>query len=251
MNQISLNKDYYLSDCEGYRQFKTTKAKILSKRLKRILSLAEIRPGMRILDIGCGRGELVLHSGLLGVSFGIDSSEDALKIAYETERFWLRNFPFLSKRILFIKADCQFLPFKDKKIEIVFLSDIVEHLSDDKIRIMLKEVFRVLKEDGKIIIHTSPNRIFLNYGLKFYYFLGRIFGKKLNWNMKEELPLGCKTPIHINEQTTFRLRKTLRKAGFRKIKLWLEKNPFYVYYFLKETIFIKRINLFYRLIPFK
>lgn len=206
---------------------------------------------MYILDIGCGRGELVLHSGLLGTSFGIDISNSALEIAYATRKTWVKDFPFLKNRTIFIRGDSQYLPFKDKSIDIIFLIDIVEHLSKYKLAKTLKETFRVLKEEGKIIIHTSPNRIFLNYGLKIYYLLGRIFGKKLNWNIKSALPFGCKEPIHINEQTIFSLRRLFRKAGFRKIKLWTEKNPHYVYYFLKEKVFIQRLNLLYRFLPFK
>ena len=58
------NRDYFFSECDGYIQFANSRGKVLCKRLKKIFELANIKPEMNILDLGCGRGELVLHSTL-------------------------------------------------------------------------------------------------------------------------------------------------------------------------------------------
>ena len=69
--------------------------------------------------------------------------------------------------------------------------------------------------------------------------------------MAGALPKGLQKEFHVNEQTVFSLKKAFKKAGFKKLCLWLEKNPQYIYFFLKEDIFVKRINFLYKLFPFK
>jgi 2-polyprenyl-3-methyl-5-hydroxy-6-metoxy-1,4-benzoquinol methylase len=77
-------RDYYLGACGGHEEFLDSEGKELCPRLQRILDLVDIEPGMRVLDVGCGRGELVLHAALKGAwAVGIDYSENAVEIAGE------------------------------------------------------------------------------------------------------------------------------------------------------------------------
>src|SRR4051794_1078596 len=54
-------EEYFLTACEGYDEFTTTEGEQLSRRLSAAFKLAEITPGMTILDVGCGRGEILRH----------------------------------------------------------------------------------------------------------------------------------------------------------------------------------------------
>jgi len=46
----------------GYHDFIASKGDRLPPRMARSLLLMDLRPGMRVLDMGCGRGEMVLHA---------------------------------------------------------------------------------------------------------------------------------------------------------------------------------------------
>lgn len=242
-------KKYFLSDCEGYRQYISSKGEVLSPRLKKIFKFANILPEMRVLDIGCGRGELILHTANFNaMGVGIDFSAQALGIAKDA---LLKKAPQIKNNVCFIKADCSFLPFREDTFDIIFLSDIVEHLTPKDLDKTLSCVHKIIKPQGKIILHSSPNRIFVRYGLKLYNLLGKLYKKNLDWDMVSNLPCGCQKEIHVNEQTIFSLKKLFRKIGFKKINLWLEKNPHYIYYFFNDDSFVRKINLLYKIFPIK
>ena len=81
------DQEYFLRECEGYEQFKASSGQLLSRRLCAALARAHVRPGMRVLDIGCGRGEsLVWLSRQGAMAWGVDYSSDALRIARRTLR---------------------------------------------------------------------------------------------------------------------------------------------------------------------
>ena len=64
-------KEYYKSCCQGYEEFKLSKGELLPLRLSIPLKLAQIKAGMRVVDIGCGRGEIVIHCARLGQGYGV------------------------------------------------------------------------------------------------------------------------------------------------------------------------------------
>src|SRR5688572_21668537 len=55
-------EEYFRTACEGYDEFNASEGEHLSRRLASAFSLAEVRPGMKILDVGCGRGEILRHA---------------------------------------------------------------------------------------------------------------------------------------------------------------------------------------------
>ncbi|MCB4792695.1 MAG: class I SAM-dependent methyltransferase [Elusimicrobia bacterium] len=252
MNTEIYTREYFLNDCEGFKQYLSSKSMFLSPRLKKVFDLAQIKEGMRVLDIGCGRGELVLHCADKGsVAIGIDSSQDAIKISEELYSHWLKKKPNIENKASFILSDCNQINFNESSFDVIFLSDIVEHLEQRYLESVLNLTSKILKPDGKIILHSSPNKIFIKYGLKIYYLLGRCYGKKLDWDMVKSLHEGLKDKFHVNEQTTFSLKKTFRKSGFYSVNIWLEKNPHYAYYFFKDDVFIKKLNTIYSILPIK
>lgn len=98
-----------------------------------ILQMIKDIPYTKVLEIGCGSGELSKH---LKNYIGIDIS------------------PKISK---FIIGDAQRLPIKDNSVDLILLLDLLEH-TDDKIT--MNEVYRVLKPNGNVII-TVPGFMFL------------------------------------------------------------------------------------------
>ena len=86
-------KQYYLSDCSGHEYFKRTSGKELEPRLELIANrITEIR-GKQIVDIGCGRGELVYWLAKNGAKkvFGVDYSKAAINISKSSRKSWPVN----------------------------------------------------------------------------------------------------------------------------------------------------------------
>ena len=66
-------EEYFLTACEGYEEFIESEGVHLSRRLNDAFEVAQVEPGMRVLDVGCGRGEIIRHCIRLGIEvFGID-----------------------------------------------------------------------------------------------------------------------------------------------------------------------------------
>jgi len=198
------SKEYFTSVC--FQEFEKSAGKKLPERLRKSLEIGEVKEKEMILDIGCGRGELVMNSAAKGAkAIGIDYAIEALKLArkgIEKNR--------VEKNALVLQADAKKLPFQNNSFTMVFLIDIVEHLHPWEVDELMQEVQRVLKPRGKIVIETSPN----SFVAKPLYGIGKLFGIQRGWNEK----------VHVNEQNYFKLRRTLKKHGF-KGKVWLEMVP--------------------------
>lgn len=75
-------RDYYNTSCQGYEEFAASRGGVLPARLAVPFRLAKIQPEMRVLDIGCGRGEVVYHAAQAGaIVCGVDYASEAVKIA--------------------------------------------------------------------------------------------------------------------------------------------------------------------------
>ena len=86
----------------------------------------------------------------------------------------------------------------------------------------LKECKRTLKEDGELIIHTSPNRWYNDFGYPFWEqpinkILNLVFRQNL---LAREIRNETDLKVHINEQTILSIKNYLKKAGFQP-KIWL------------------------------
>lgn len=116
------------------------RAKLLFQSLKRL----NAKPGMKILDAGCGYGFISLELNRLGYKVvGVDNDIFRLNVARE-----------LAKRtdnsLQFANATIYKLPFKNTSFNIVVCLDVLEHLQDDLKT--LQELVRVTKRHGYIII---------------------------------------------------------------------------------------------------
>lgn len=244
------DKNYFFTECEGYKTFLSSKGLKLSRRLLKIYNkVIELKP-KRVLDFGCGRGELALNLALNWIeTFGADSSKEAIEISNQIKNYWKKTNPDM--KLEFIKTDGYVLPFQNDFFDSVILSDVIEHINPKECDLIMKEIYRVLRKGGYVLLHTSPNRIFINFGLKIYWLIGLFNGIKLPFKMKRLLPKGLGNDYHINEQTSFSLKKLFKKNGYKNINTEFWKNPHYVYYFLKEDKYIKIINKVYKFIPVK
>lgn len=101
------------------------------------------KDGIKILDVGCSTGTAAANIFDLAETdySGIDISEEYITLA--------RNKYGNNK---FLTMDATDMKFKDKTFDIVLFNGVMHHMSDELISSCLKEVRRVLKTDGYILI---------------------------------------------------------------------------------------------------
>jgi len=114
------------------------------------VALKLIDKGDRLLDIGCGDGTFgYFAKNKYKEIYGIDLSENALKIA-EKRGIITTKINFNDER----------LPFEDDYFDAVSCLDVIEHIFEP--RDLIKEINRVLKTGGELVIST-PNIRYLRH----------------------------------------------------------------------------------------
>jgi SAM-dependent methyltransferase len=128
-------------------EFNSSSGAIL--RRKRISQILSPQPNDKILDVGSGPGHQVFElSSLIGPSgsvIGLDSAESAIEIS-QTRCSGMSNVSFQVGSVFS-------LPFQDSFFDIVMSSQVFEYLDD--VESALKEIFRVLKPGGLVLIHDT------------------------------------------------------------------------------------------------
>lgn len=207
---------YYLTKCGGYEAFQNkADLKNILRHRDKAFQLADIKPGNFILDIGCGRGEILLKSILEGAtSVGFDYSRAAVTI---TRNLIRKHLPEdIESRILLICCSAMNMPFPSESFDRAFCLDVVEHLNEKELSQCLKETFRILRPGGKLVITTSPNIWATDYGYRISLIPRMLMERRiLPWKK----PRGDIHKYHINEQNVISLKRYLKRAGFQA-RVW-------------------------------
>ena len=113
------------------------------RRLRFLLS--KVRAGDRALDVGCGVGEFTAAMATAGAhAIGVDVAEAALRRARARH-------PGVEFRLVPFDGP---LPFEDGSFELVWASEVIEHVADTAR--WLSEIRRVLVPRGRLLV-TTPS----------------------------------------------------------------------------------------------
>lgn len=183
-------------------------------------ALEPVKPGMRVLDLGCGTGDLCLDAlkrlGNTGEVVGLDFSKKMLDFASrraQKQGFWQ------TKHLRFVNEGAQSLPLSDDKPYDMVISGFVLRNLYEMIDRVLEGVRRSLKGGGQIsfLDFTEPPnpvilvlwRFYMNSVVALY---GKIlFGKDYpDFYMTESAKRFVK-PVEFV--------KKLEEAGFKNIQM--------------------------------
>jgi len=216
-------EDYFRHACEGYDEFNETQGERLSRRLATAFAVAQVTPGMTVLDVGCGRGEIVRHCTRLGAdAFGVDYAPVAvamsqMAVAIESGAMGKTGIA---------QSDAKQLPFPNNYFDRVLMFDVVEHLYPWELHQAMLEVLRVLKPGGMFVVHTAPNVWYDHYAYRFVRLFRILSGEGAKYPADPRaLNVAVNMEVHVNEQSGPSLWGGLRRAGFRTKKVWLDSPP--------------------------
>ena len=113
------------------------------------ISLANLRPGESVLDIGCGTGDLILAIekgiGRQGTLVGLDV--ESVMIAQAKQKASKAG-----SQATFQVASIDEIPYPDAAFDLVTSTAMIHHLTPDQVEKGLLELNRVLKPNGRLLI---------------------------------------------------------------------------------------------------
>ena len=204
----------WIEDTWGWdtpERFLATQGKNLRPRIVEALDIAQLDPGMRVLDVGCGRGEVVLECARRGIeAVGVDYSPEVIDLAKRTQATMSDD---ARNRAQFFCGELTKLESHDS-FDRIFLLDFVEHLHDWELDNVFHACHELLSDDGALVIHTLPNRWL--YEITYRRML-RLVMPWLPANPRTEKEMS----IHVNEMTITHLHKILETNGYHP-HVWLK-----------------------------
>jgi ubiquinone/menaquinone biosynthesis C-methylase UbiE len=124
---------------------------VINTPYRRILSAANITAQDRVLDLGCGLGNILIalaeRIDFIHPAAGVDVSPDLIRIGErEIARAGLHD------RIGLQVAPATRLPFEDGAFDVVLTSHVLKHLDDEALLASFFEVARVLRPGGRFLV---------------------------------------------------------------------------------------------------
>jgi ubiquinone/menaquinone biosynthesis C-methylase UbiE len=169
---------------------------VYEKQFDRIIGTLKANRGCAILEVGCGRGQLLnAISEILGDRplnlYGLDLSS---KLNELNERY--------RKNIHWITADGEDLPFSDQRFDVVIYNGSLHHMPDYERA--LKEAFRVIKEDGQVVLYEPESTLFSR---SIHRLLDPLVFRKVTY--ESPIDRTCKNDFRFSD-----LQRIINDAGF-------------------------------------
>lgn len=216
-------KDYYEKEAFDYdKEFYINEGKYPTLRYRhnyilQMLSEIDIEGNAKILDVGCGPGEMVKDLVKFNRKiYGIDIADEMVKIAKERISNEFKN----SSNVILSQGDIENLQFENNFFDIIICSGVVEYLKDDIT--WLQEIKRTLKINGYLIINitnkysirrwTAPIIEFIKSNKTVYQFLNLFKEKVLKKGKLHYFPFEPRT------HSPKGFDKFMSKNNFKKIK---------------------------------
>jgi cyclopropane fatty-acyl-phospholipid synthase-like methyltransferase len=211
------DETYYKQWCAGFAEWSASDGAQVAGIYLGVLSLAAMKKGEVLIDVGTGRGEMLAVAIEMGAgrAIGVEYSPVAVDMARHT-----LEVHGIGDRAEVILVDARSIPVPDATGDLVTMVDVVEHLTPRELHDSLVEARRLLKPGGRVFIHTMPNRTIYEVTYKIQRLL--IPGRRRRWPA-DPRQNDYEHQMHVNEQTVPALRRALRAAGYADVRVRLGK----------------------------
>lgn len=204
----SFDKEYFRRQERVYYPINFLRDRIIIWLIKRL-----IPPGGRILEIGCGTGNLLKGLKMRYDVYGIDISPFAVRVArrrLNEKKVWVGDVQHLET-----------LLFGTSVFDGVVAVNVFEHIKE--VEKVFKNVNDVLKENGYLFFHLpTKSNIFSSLVLKFFY----------------------RDPTHVFIPKVTDLKSLLKKNGF----ILTDSYPATILlFFLKSEVLIRSLPIYFGL----
>ncbi|MBI3397175.1 class I SAM-dependent methyltransferase [Candidatus Woesebacteria bacterium] len=183
------------------------------------LVLKQKPKGKTLVDVGSSNGLLIAKLSSSGIAnfIGIDSNKVAINFAREN-----------INGAEFFVSSADDLPVKSDSVDIVTMFDVIEHLRVGGEVMALKEIGRILKQNGTLLLSTPNNNLLMNTLDPAWYVGHRHYG--IN-NLKEMI-----------EKSGFRVSKAEIRGGlwFSIYLIWLYFSKHMLGVNVPRNIFLER-----------
>lgn len=116
---------------------------------KMTIDVAGVKAGDKVLEVGCGTGTLSL---VIQETVGQSGKVHAIDAAPEMIERAQRKNKRAGKNVNFQVGLIDNIPYSDNEFDVAMCSFMIFHMPQDVRQRGLKEIFRVLKQDGKLLI---------------------------------------------------------------------------------------------------
>lgn len=124
-----------------------------SPELIKLIWEGAIKPGMKVLEVGCGVGTESVFMAVRGMNVtGIDLSDAAVLLAKQLADFYGVDAEFK-------QGDATNLAFEDQSFDVVCDQGVFHHLRDEERENYAREIARVLKPKGQFVLRSFSDKI--------------------------------------------------------------------------------------------
>ena len=212
-------KEYYREDYQPYkndynllvRWFIKSRTLLEIKKYNKLLKIRDNFNQVRVLEIGCAKGEYLksLRDWRGYQVIGLEIDKKSVEYAKKEYSLDVRGGELLSQN------------FPTNNFDIVIMNHVLEHLYNPLE--MLKEIYRILRPEGLLVIKTPDFEVMERKFFKNYWF-------------------PYEAPRHIILFSESILKKTLSLLGFRLIKSTHEKTPNNIILSIKNYLIDKELS---------
>lgn len=133
--------------------------KLEAEHMQRYLSVRNLVKGMQVLDLACGEG---YGSALLA-----ETAESVIGVDIDQGTIDQAQKKYQKENLRYMEGDAAAIPLPDHSVDAVVSFETIEHISEELQQKFLREINRVLKPDGLVIMST-PNKAI--YSDRYSYF---------------------------------------------------------------------------------
>ncbi len=147
------------------------------------------REYQRLVDLGGGEGYFAAIFGRARYKVVVDAVAPALAVAK-------------SRGLVVVQGDARRIPLVDGGCDLIFLSDVLEHVPPSDVSVVLQEAARVMKAGGALLVNTSCYGLYLRRRLR-------------RAPAGERLDLDDVKDGHLSRLTRLELEAAIKAAGLK------------------------------------